>query len=103
MTQDSSGRTGYKARAQSHAELLTCTEIVSGLSRHRVVDGFRASLVDGKLSNGVRDLLRQDREEARIQRPKTLGGQNFGKARDKSVGVLGRSAKHRTIDGWSGS
>jgi hypothetical protein len=89
VREDGGGETGNDTRREGDAKVLRVGEVLALLRRHAPVDVLEAALVDGKLSDGVRDLLAQDGDEAGVQRADALGLEDLGERGHHAVGKLG--------------
>jgi hypothetical protein len=96
MREHRRGETRHDTGRQGDGEAGRGGQVGLLLGGHAVVDELCAPLVDCELTDGVRDLLGEDGDEAGVERGETLGGCDFGEARDEAGGVLrGESARPR--------
>lgn len=92
LRENGGSETGNDTTSEGDTKLLRASEVGTLRCGHLAIDELCAALIDGELSNSVRDLLEEDWDEAGVETCQALCRYEFGKGRNEAVSIL-RSVK----------
>lgn len=93
VTEHRGSETGNHTASEVDSELTGCRLLVLV---HTLVDGLVHPLVDGKLTDRIRNLFKQDRDEPGVQAANALGASELGEARNETGRVLPLAVSNRS-------
>lgn len=88
MTENGSSETSNDTRRESDAKALGSCEVCLRFRAHAAVEELGSTLINGELSDGVRNLLEENGDEASVKGSNTLGAQNLCEGANKAGSVL---------------